>query len=130
MSKRYSNFPPNTLVFKHRRFIEKIHQTALSGNEKKLKTILDQATEEEVLALCELSRNILRDTFPELNYNKLRKLRPYKKLLRKLSCRNTPIEAKKTFLRQKFKQQRGGAIPFLISLLAPVVGSLISAAVT
>lgn len=130
MSARYSSFPAGSLLLKHRKFIEKIYRSGLSKNENKLKAIINQATADEVLALCELSRNILRDTVPNLDRRKIRKLRQFKTLLRKLSCRNTPINAKKELLRQKFKQQRGGAIPFLVSLLAPLVGSLISAAVT
>ena len=85
---------------------------------KKLRiAVIDNATKDLILALCEVIHNVLIGTV-KLSPNEIKRLKPYHRLLVQITKKSTPLKTKKKLLVQK-----GG---FLLTLLPPAIALLTS----
>jgi hypothetical protein len=109
--------PKTSHVYRHRRFLEQLYKSALVTQQ-----LITNASKEEIDALCESSRNLLKGTFPELTPELIKQLAPSRELFRKLACKKTSVTTKRNLL------QRGGILP-LLPFLSPILGSLAGGAI-
>ena len=122
--KKSIHFPTRSLVVLHRVFLETLVKSA--NNKQRLKAVLTNATSSQLKALVECCRNILEKNIP-VRKPIIQKLTPFKQLIRKISnTTKKPATVKRLLL--KHNNQTGG-LPFLVPLLAPVLGTLISAGI-
>ena len=85
---------------------------------KKLRVaVIDNATKELILALCEVIHNVLIGTV-KLTPGEIKRLKPYNRLLVQITKKSTSVKTKKKLLVQK-----GG---FLLTLLPPAIALLTS----
>lgn len=124
--------PTRSKAFKERLFLQDLQRIAQEVSEGRrppehLNQLLQEATSSELKALCEVAGNLLRRKHPKTGKRFLKKLLPFKTLIRRLACRKTPLSAKRQSL-VRTNTQTGG-LPFLVPLLAPIVGTLISAGI-
>jgi hypothetical protein len=84
----------------------------------KRKRLLKSASEDNILALVEIAKNTL-DGKLELNHPIEKKLKRHRKNLRHFAKRRPSIKSKKKFLIQK-----GGFLPYLVSPLLSIIGSI------
>jgi hypothetical protein len=123
--------PQTSFAFKHRVFLNKLLQAAREVEEGRLQptylaSLIKSARPSELKALCEVSENLLKKRYqPKKRF--LRVLLPFKKLIRRLACRKTSVSSKKQALLRNNTQV--GGLPFLVPLLAPIIGTLISAGI-
>lgn len=108
--------PKNSCVIKQRKFLFKLAKTLNSP--AKTSVLLKKAKTNELKALKEISRNLLLRNLP-LTRSSIRKLSTHKTLFRKLANSQSP---RQTLIQQN---QKGG-LPFLLPLLAPILGGLLS----
>lgn len=113
--------PKNSRVYKHRRFLEQLYKSALVTEK-----LIANASREEIEALCESSRNLLKGTFPGLTPELIKRLAPARKLFRKLACEKTSVTTKRNLL---LRPQHGGILPLLLPFLSPILGSLAGGAI-
>lgn len=124
--------PTKSNAFKHRVFLQNLHRIAREVSEGKrpavdLSELLKDASPSELRALCEVTQNLLKKRFPKTGNGFIKKLRPFKALIRRLACPKISLAAKKkTLVRSNIQT---GGLPFLVPLLAPVIGTLISAGI-
>jgi hypothetical protein len=90
------------------------------ADSKKRKKLLEGANDETIKCICECALNTLKSRVP-LDEGQFRRLRRHKHTLRFLADRRVSISNKKN----KVKQTGG----FLIPLLAPIIGSILAAAI-
>lgn len=124
--------PTNSRTFKHRLFLQKLHRSAQEvsqGNRpsEDLNRLLREASSTELKALCEVTENLLKKQYPKTGNRFIKKLIPFKTLIRRLACRKIPPTAKRQALIRTNTQT--GGLPFLVPLLAPIIGTLISAGI-
>ena len=119
-----SLLPRNSLTHRHRTFLLKLLQTAQKNSN--VSTLLKKATPTQINALSEIALNLLQRNFP-VRANDIKKLYPYRGLVRQLASRKTPPTRKKKLLLRKV--QTGGILPFLIPFLAPIAGTLAAAGI-
>lgn len=117
--------PKNSSVVRHRKFLKKIYSAA--DSESELKAIVKRAKASEISALSEISQNLLNRRYPVKDSRFLSQIRRFKGLIRKLACSNTSYPQKKRLLLHKNVQT--GGLPFLVPLLAPLIGQLLLSAV-
>ena len=90
---------------------------------KRRKTLLHQATKEELTTLFEICLNIIKGTLP-LTTTQLKKLKYHRKLIRQLADRKKSFQSKK-----KLVSQKGGAIGAvlgkIVSLVLPLLASVL-----
>ena len=84
-------------------------------------SILHTASDEFILALCEIALNILRGSIP-LTAKQFTKLRKQKTLIKLIANRATSLPKKRRMLKQK-----GGFIVPLLSVALPFITSLFTA---
>lgn len=100
----------------------KEHQEVLKmlakGDYRKRRKIIEGASDETLMCLCECALNTLKSNVP-LTDDQFRRLRRHKHTLRLLADKRVSLPKKK----QKIKQAGG----FLGPLLLPVLGSVIAA---
>jgi hypothetical protein len=90
-------------------------------NPKEKKKILQ--SRDFVKCVCEISCNVLNGNVP-LKKRHTEKLRPLKSILRKFGLKTKKLNLK---AKRQYLQQKGGSfIPLLLSLIAPIVSSLIN----
>lgn len=123
MKTKTFRFPVHSLVVRNQPFLKQVYHALKNNDEASLRRIIRRANSDEIKAICEISQNLLRGNFPKKDKKFLWSLRPYKNILRKISCRNVSINKKKKIL------QEGGALP-LLPILAPIISSLIGSAIT
>lgn len=87
------------------------------GSNKERKSLLKNADKNLVQSLCECASNTLKNNIP-LTSLQHRKLAKHKRLLRVLAKKGDSWKKKKKYLNQK-----GG---WIVPLLAPIVGTIIS----
>lgn len=87
-------------------------------NTKQQKQIIAAADKDTILSICECALNILQGNI-ELSESQKKKLYKYRQNLRKLSSKKGSVNKRK-----KIVQSGGG--PFLVALLAPILGGLIN----
>ena len=126
--KKSIHFPTRSLVVLHRVFLESLVKSA--NHKQRLKALLGNAQSSQLKALVECCRNILQNNIP-VRKPIIQKLTPFKQLIRKIS--KSPSNTKKATavvkrLLLKHNNQTGG-LPFLVPLLAPVLGTLLSAGI-
>jgi len=73
------------------------------------KNILEDASPEQIACLCEATLNVVNKNVP-ITAAKVRKLKPFKNVIKKISFEKLPIEKKKKILVQK-----GGFLPIIVS---------------
>jgi hypothetical protein len=123
--------PTDSFAFKHRLFLHELLQAAREVKEGRqpptyLTSLIKSARSSELKALCEVTENLLKKRYqPKKRF--LRALLPFKKLIRRLACRKTSVSVKKQALLRNNTQV--GGLPFLVPLLAPIIGTLISAGI-
>lgn len=104
-------------IKKHLNYLRSL--TLASPKHKKL--LLKNASNSEILAICEICLNLLSGNIP-VNVKKLQK---YKNSIRKIACRSTHLNSKKRIL----VNQSGGFLPLIlpavISALAGMAGRAI-----
>lgn len=91
-------------------------------NKKEQKKCIGRSSNSLIKCLSECAWNILHGKV-RLNYNQTKKLRRYKTSLRLLGNRKASLRRKREVL-QKGSGQVGGFLGTLVSVLAPLVGSL------
>lgn len=124
--------PTDSNTFKKRLFLLDLRRIAHEVSEGKrpvedLNSLLKGASPSELKALCEVTENLLKKRYPKTGKQFLKKLLPFKALIRRLACRKTRISTKRQALVRTNTQS--GGLPFLVPLLAPIVGTLISAGI-
>ena len=122
--------PHQSRVIKDLTFLRKLHKIAQQVQEGKrpeqdLHDQLQRATASQIKALSEVSQNLLHRNFPKITHRLIRKLIPFKSLIRRLASPQISSTQKRQLLLRR-THQRGG-FAFLLPLLAPIVGTLISA---
>ena len=95
-------------------------QVLAKGNATQRQGILNGASRELVLCLCECALNVLNGNVPLSSLQK-KKLSKHKSRLRQLVSKSTPIAKKKTLL----KYQKGGWVSALLGPVLGVLGSLL-----
>lgn len=113
--------PKDSLTIKHRLFLKRLSKAAYDPTV--LRKLLSQAKPEELKALVEVIVNLLERNYPT-GKGYLKGLYPFRGLLRKLSRSKTSIIKKRHILLRQ-NQQKGG-LAFLVPLLAPLLGTLLS----
>ena len=88
---------------------------------------VQQASDDEICAICELCQNALNGSLPVSTTVLKQKLNPFKKLLRKIGRGQDSIEKKRRQIASSVRAQQGG-LP-LIPILAPIISSLIGSAI-
>lgn len=124
--------PKKSLIVKHQRFLQNLLHLSRSVSlgqrpQEHLSSFLKRASTSEIKALCEVTHNFLQGTHPNTGTQFIKKLTPFKALIRKLACPKTSVKAKRRALTRKNVQV--GGLPFIIPLLAPILGSLIGAGI-
>ena len=102
--------------------IDFLRSLARTRSERKRKRLIKQATPEQLLALVEISLNIVKSCFT-LTTRQRKRLLPYADAVRRLARLRTEQSAR------KFLVQRGGGIitgGLLSALLTPIVLEIIS----
>ena len=104
-------------VVRLRKHLDFLNQLGKIKSTKKRAQLLEIATPEQILTICECIKNILRGQIP-VKFSKTKKssLRRYKPVFSRLvkNNRTVPLETKRELL-----IQRGG---FLSALIAPAIG--------
>jgi hypothetical protein len=90
-------------------------------NAKAKKKVLQSP--EFIKCICEICCNVLKGNVP-LKKTHTQKLRPLKNILRKFGVKTKKLNLKAK--RQYLLQKGGSFIPILLSLIAPIVSSLIN----
>lgn len=122
------NFPRSSRVIKHQPFLKKLYKTAKQAkSSRQLDSLLKQAKPSEIQAISETSQNLLKKTYPKTDKRFLKLLLPFKSIIRKIASPKTTARQTKNILRKQNTQT--GGLPFLVPLLAPIIGSLISAGI-
>jgi hypothetical protein len=101
--------PIGKLPLKHYGFLKRMARTK---SDRKRQKLIKSATKDQLLALIEISTNLLSDF--RLTNRQKRKLLPYAPLVRKFSRIRSEGSAR------KFLEQRGSGLPFA-ALLTPVL---------
>ena len=115
--------PPKSLLHKNSRFIHYLYFSFKNSPNQGI-NIIRNASAEEIKTLIEIIGNFLENNFPDKCKSRLcKKLKKHKHLLRSIVQRSRETE----FARAKLRNQKGGAI--LTSLIAPLLGSLVSAVI-
>ena len=127
-NKTVLTLPSHSATARNRSFLKNLHVVASQGTPSKLANVIRQASADQVKALSELSYNFLRAQYPKKTRGYIKSLLPFKKTIRKLGNKSTPIKEKKKVL--LYQNVQHGGLPFLAPLLAPIVGSLISAGIS
>ena len=116
----------NTLQFIGNRVLENynfLKRIAKTHSEKKWKSLVQNANKEELLALTEISTNILAGRF-KLSKKQKEKLVPFAKYIRKIARARSEEGARKLFINQQGGQAIFGAL--LTPILVEAARHLIS----
>ena len=106
-------------VIRHHAFLQFLEST----NKDQRKQLLKLANKEQILSVCECAYNIVKKNV-ELTPAELKQLRKYRHILYIMCDPHYSVVAKKKTLIQE------GGIAFLPALLAPIIGSLVGAAIS
>jgi hypothetical protein len=118
---RSLHIPSHSQVLRHRTFIKRLSKAA--KDPVKVASLLKKAKPNELKAITEIAINLLKKNYPSTGKNHLKKLLPFKNIIRRLSNVKSP---RKLLLRQN---NQSGGLPFMIPLLAPIISALISAGI-
>ena len=124
---RLLHIPQRSRIIKHQSFLKKLYKTVKSTNRPDLAHVLQKASPSEIRAISETSQNLLKRTYPKTDKRFLKRLLPFKSIIRKLANPKTTVPQKRQVLLKQNLQS--GGLPFLVPLLAPILGSLISAGI-
>lgn len=124
-NKRFLHIPKRSFVLRQRDFLKKLSKVA--KDPLKVTKVLKQSKPSELKALAEITKNLLKKSYPSTGKRYLKKLLPFKGIIRKLANKNTTTNQKRNILLRQNNQ--AGGLPFLIPLLAPIITSLISAGI-
>ena len=129
--KQTLTIPSNSLVLKNVAFLRQLHNALRFKKIDQAISILQQASDNEIQTLVEMSHNALQGCYPQKVPVLREKLKPDKCLLRTLCQDDLSIKSKRKKLIHALRSriQRGGGLP-LVPLLAPILGSLLSGLVT
>lgn len=116
--------PKDSLTVRRRAFLRNLSQAAYQPSQ--VARLLRKANPNDLKAIAEIAHNLLHKKFPVQNKEFLRNFTPHKNILRKLANLRTSISKKRDLL---LRQNQTGGIGFLVPLLAPLLGTLISAGV-
>jgi hypothetical protein len=94
---------------------------------KRLKRLLKSASKDEILSVSECALNYLNNKSYSIPICQIKKIKPYKNLLRSLSNRSVPVEVKRKHLLTSLTRA-GGAFP-LLSLLTPLLTAAVSSVI-
>jgi hypothetical protein len=103
-----------------------LYQTALEGSSKKVADVVAKASPDQIKALSELCFNLLREKYPIKSKGYIKRLEPFKEIIRKLGKRQGATNTKKRLLLQQNVQT--GGLAFLPALLSPILGTLLASA--
>lgn len=87
-------------------------------NGKHRKTLISNATTNDINSVCEACLNILKGNVPITRHHK-QKLKKHKTAIRRLVSKSVPVKKKKIII------QKGGFLPIILGALAPVLGSIL-----
>jgi hypothetical protein len=123
---RSLHIPSRSQALHHRTFLKKL--SAVSKNPVKVANLLRNAKSSELKAITEVSKNLLKKNYPITAKKYLKKLSPFKSIIRNLANKKKTAKQKRDLLLRHNNQS--GGLPFMIPLLAPIIGSLISAGIS
>lgn len=87
---------------------------------KQREAIINTATKDQLLCICDCANNILKETIP-LTEKDFKKLRRHQNIIRYLAENNKDIEGKKDYLIQS-----GGFLPILLAPILGAAGSILT----
>jgi hypothetical protein len=96
---------------------EKFLRKYLYCNHKYRKDLIQAASPEQIACLCEATLNVVNKNVP-ITQAKIRKLKPFKRVIKKISFEKVPIEKKKKLL-----VQQGGFLPLILSTVLGVLAN-------
>lgn len=85
-------------------------------NKKQLKAVIKEASPHQIHSICEICYNLLKSNIP-LTDTELKKMKKFKKIIRKLAVKGESVKKKKRVINQT------GGVAFL-GILAPLLASL------
>ena len=97
-----------------------LEQIRLLGKSKMKKTLLRKSPNSLIKALCECCNNLIKGNIP-LSKQRLNRLRPYKRTLRKLVNSKVPLFKKRRILVQKGDGFLSLLIPAALSVLKTII---------
>lgn len=118
-------FPRQSYTFKRKKFLNSVSQAAY--DKEKLKHLIGKSSDQDLKAIVEVVQNFLNKNYPSVSKKYRESFIPHKTIIRKLGDPRTSVKKKRTFLLRRV--QKGG-LPFLLPLLSPIIGSLISAGIS
>jgi hypothetical protein len=99
------------------KFIRKLS----SANHRQRQKYIREASDDEILLICNCALNLLEGNFEELKYHQKNKLRPHKHTLYKLCSAKQGLKSKRKLL-----IQQGGFLPTLAAAAIPAIISLLT----
>jgi len=96
---------------------EKFLKKYLYCNHKYRKGLIRTASPEQIACLCEATLNVVNRNVP-ITESKIRQLKPYQRVINKISFEKIPIDKIKKLL-----VQRGGFLPLILSTVLGVLAN-------
>jgi len=96
---------------------EKFLKKYLFCNHQYRKNLIKQATPEQIACICEATLNVVNKNVP-ISDAKIRKLKPYQRVIKKISFEKIPLEKKRKILVQK-----GGFLPVILSTVLGILAN-------
>ena len=128
MKKKTFIIPAESATGRNKEFLNYLANTCSCKNRERaglIETIIKNATTDEFNGIIEIVRNFLSGIHPKTNRQFVTKMRPYKRVLRKLNSPKLNKRTKKQLLIQSVtkKPMKGGFFP-LASLILPVLSTI------
>lgn len=119
VKKSYAMGKPIPRIIKHRDFLNWVY----SAPAKQRKEILKIAAKDQILAICECCYNLHKKNV-DITPSELEQIRKFRRVFYDMCDPYIPVEEKREELIQE------GGFAFIPAILAPIIGSLIGAAVS
>ncbi len=113
--------PRRSLCYRNAKFLRKLFQAFKRSRQRGFK-LIKEASAEQIETLAEATANVLAGKYPKKSKKYITQLRKHRRLLREISSPTLDTETK----RHKLVHNQDGR-GFFLPLLAPLIGTLLSA---